>query len=137
MRWAVVVSMTVIAILPGSLFGPVIRLASSELGKERFPPVRPERRSPALDPRFVRDAQRALHDLGYEPGPIDGILGMRTRAALVRYQQAKGLPTTGWLDTETMARLDIYERVLRTPRERQPDVYANPGGWRLASPTSP
>jgi peptidoglycan hydrolase-like protein with peptidoglycan-binding domain len=69
--------------------------------------------APAIRPRFVREAQRALEDLGYAVGPADGIVGPRTRAALLRYQDAEGLPMTGRLDPETMVRLDIHERLFR------------------------
>ena len=33
----------------------------------------------------VRDVQLALLAAGYDPGPIDGIMGPRTKAALLRY----------------------------------------------------
>jgi peptidoglycan hydrolase-like protein with peptidoglycan-binding domain len=73
----------------------------------------PGRTAPASRPRFVREAQRALEDLGYPVGPVDGIVGPRTRSALLRYQEAEGLPITGRLDSETMVRLDIHERLFR------------------------
>ena len=63
--------------------------------------------------RFIREAQRALGELGYRPGPIDGVVGPRTREALTRYQRSQKIPETGYLDTETMVRLDIHERVSR------------------------
>jgi peptidoglycan hydrolase-like protein with peptidoglycan-binding domain len=62
-------------------------------------------------PRFIREAQRSLGELGYRPGPIDGVVGRRTRDALARYQRAQKIPVTGSLDAETMVRLDIHERV--------------------------
>jgi hypothetical protein len=64
-------------------------------------------------PRFIREAQRALGELGYRPGPIDGVVGPRTREALARYQRAQKIPETGYLDAETMVRLDIHLRVSR------------------------
>ena len=66
-------------------------------------------------PRFVREAQRVLEDLGYRPGPVDGVVGHRTQAALARYQRAERIPVTGLLDAETMVRLDIQQRVARRP----------------------
>jgi peptidoglycan hydrolase-like protein with peptidoglycan-binding domain len=33
----------------------------------------------------VREVQEALQQSGYNPGPIDGIMGPRTKAALRRY----------------------------------------------------
>ena len=35
----------------------------------------------------VREAQQTLRDKGYYAGPIDGILGSRTRAAIRHYQK--------------------------------------------------
>src|SRR6266545_5270439 len=46
-----------------------------------------EPRSPA--PRFVREAQRTLRALGYHPGPVDGVLGPKTKDALARYQRSE------------------------------------------------
>ena len=66
---------------------------------------------------FVREAQRALQDLGYRPGPIDGTFGPQTRSALEKYQLAEKLPVTGQLDAETMQRLDVYRRLFRPARE--------------------
>ncbi len=37
---------------------------------------------------YVRELQRALVETGHDPGPIDGILGPRTRAALRSYLAA-------------------------------------------------
>ena len=68
-------------------------------------------------PLFVREAQRALRDLGYHPGPIDGTFGPQTRSALEKYQLAEKLPVTGQLDAETMQRLDVYRRLFRPARE--------------------
>ena len=57
---------------------------------------------------FVREVQRALRDLGYHPGPIDGTFGAQTRMALAKYQLAERLTVTGQLNAETMERLDVY-----------------------------
>ncbi len=67
-------------------------------------------------PRFVREAQQALRELGYRPGPVDGVVGPRTKDALAKYQRAERIQITGRLDAETMVRLDIQERVLRPGR---------------------
>ena len=66
---------------------------------------------------FVREAQCVLRDLGYHPGPIDGIFSPRTRSALERYQLAEKLPVTGQLDAETLLRLDVYRRLFRPARD--------------------
>jgi peptidoglycan hydrolase-like protein with peptidoglycan-binding domain len=68
-------------------------------------------------PPFVREAQRALRDLGYHPGPIDGTFGPQTRSALEKYQLAEKLTVTGQLDAETMERLDVYRRLFSPTRD--------------------
>jgi hypothetical protein len=53
----------------------------------------------------VRQAQMALKDRGFDPGPIDGIMGPRTSAALREFQQKESLEVTGRLDDDTRDRL--------------------------------
>ena len=43
----------------------------------------------------IANLQRALRRLGYDPGPVDGILGARTRGAIRAFQADAGLPVTG------------------------------------------
>ena len=47
---------------------------------------------PAQDRRLVAGTQSGLRDMGYDPGPVDGILGPRTRAAIRAYQKDHRLP---------------------------------------------
>ena len=49
--------------------------------------------------------QKALKANGHDPGPIDGVDGPRTAAALKAYQKAQGLEATGRLDDATLAKL--------------------------------
>jgi hypothetical protein len=62
--------------------------------------------SPAIR-KQVRRAQTLLRDAGFDPGPIDGVLGPATKAALQRYQTVQGLPVTGELDDTTRKALGI------------------------------
>jgi peptidoglycan hydrolase-like protein with peptidoglycan-binding domain len=55
----------------------------------------------------VKEVQQSLRDKGYSPGPIDGILGSRTRGALRQYQKDENLPVTGRLDGETAGKLGV------------------------------
>ncbi len=50
--------------------------------------------------------QRALQTAGYDTGPIDNVLGPRTRAALEKFQRDKGLPVGG-LNLETLKALGV------------------------------
>jgi peptidoglycan hydrolase-like protein with peptidoglycan-binding domain len=76
--------------------------------------------SSPLTPRTIRQAQEALKNKGRDPGPIDGVLGPRTVAALDAYQKAEGLATTGRLDAKTIESLGI--QVLPEPRLRADHV---------------
>ena len=51
--------------------------------------------------------QQALRDKGYDPGPIDGVQGPRTTAALKSFQQSENLDVTGRADAETLGKLGI------------------------------
>ena len=46
----------------------------------------------AQDRRLVAGTQSGLKRMGYDPGPVDGILGPRTRAAIRAYQKDHRLP---------------------------------------------
>ncbi|WP_206064856.1 peptidoglycan-binding protein [Nitratireductor mangrovi] len=53
----------------------------------------------------ARPIQIALTLYGYDPGPIDGIFGPQTQAAIEQLQADNGLDPTGELDDETLALL--------------------------------
>ena len=64
---------------------------------------------PALD-RFlsrgdIQVAQGHLKDLGFDPGPVDGIYTTQTQAAVRAYQARYGLPVSGLLDYATRLQL--------------------------------
>jgi hypothetical protein len=52
-----------------------------------------------------RDVQTALKAKGFDPGPIDGVYGPRTNAAIQDFQRSENLMVTGRLDRETTTRL--------------------------------
>ena len=53
----------------------------------------------------VATAQRALARRGHDPGPIDGLMGARTEAALRAFQTEQGWDAHGQLDGVTFDRL--------------------------------
>jgi N-acetylmuramoyl-L-alanine amidase len=53
----------------------------------------------------VSGVQGRLLGLGFDPGPIDGVMGPRTRAAVVAFQRHFQLKITGKADDATRARL--------------------------------
>lgn len=73
--------------------------ATTQRAKEKV-----EAKSEKMD---VKAAQQSLRDHGFDPGPIDGIHGPRTTAAVRQYQKAQGLTVNGHLDSATTARLNV------------------------------
>jgi hypothetical protein len=57
--------------------------------------------------QIVVNVQVALRDWGYDPGPIDGVLGSRTRAALSAFQADNGLLVTSTVDRPTLRTLGL------------------------------
>ena len=55
----------------------------------------------------VREVQRALQSKGHDAGPIDGVYGPRTAAALRDFQRAQGLGESGRMDAQTLAGLGV------------------------------
>lgn len=53
----------------------------------------------------ILELQRALTKAGFNPGPIDGISGPKTRAAVRAFQQKHGLEADGIAGPKTMAKL--------------------------------
>jgi hypothetical protein len=57
---------------------------------------------PVID---VREVQAKLRAFGFEPGPVDGVTGRQTEAAVRRYQQSRSQPQTGKVDQELLDQL--------------------------------
>jgi peptidoglycan hydrolase-like protein with peptidoglycan-binding domain len=78
--------------------------ASEPLPEERTPPPRvypsPKPTPPPSDPA-IRQIQGVLQERGYDPGPLDGVLGKKTREALRRFQKDHHLAVTGEINADT------------------------------------
>lgn len=61
----------------------------------------------------LRQVQEQLRELGFEPGPADGVMGRRTKTALQAYQRSIELPADGKLTFE------LYQQLTA-----QPDIAA-------------
>jgi peptidoglycan hydrolase-like protein with peptidoglycan-binding domain len=60
-----------------------------------------------LSKEQIRLVQERLKQAGFDPGPVDGVLGTKTREALQKYQASHGLSKTGTLDEKTLGSLGI------------------------------
>ena len=61
----------------------------------------------AEDRAAIESVQKTLKEKGHDPGPVDGVMGPQTTAALRAYQKKQGLEVTGRLDTATHAKLGL------------------------------
>jgi len=68
-------------------FGP-----SKDQSSKAGAPDRDAAAAAGQDRRLVAGTQSGLKRMGYDPGPVDGILGPRTRAAIRAYQKDHRLP---------------------------------------------
>lgn len=62
----------------------------------------------------VKYLQQSLNKLGYNPGPIDGILGTKTNIAVRSFQKSKGLIVDGIVANNTWVAIEKALKLLRT-----------------------
>jgi hypothetical protein len=61
------------------------------------------------DNATVLKTQEELKALGYDPGPLDGIWGRKTKRALKKFQYERGLTVTGKIDRLTKESLGLIK----------------------------
>ena len=90
----------------------------------------------ASDRQEVMAMQRSLREKGHNPGPVDGIIGPRTRAALMDYQKREGLSPSGQWDDDTKSRLGLHASAApdKTTVSASP---ADPRGEKPSTSTPP
>jgi peptidoglycan hydrolase-like protein with peptidoglycan-binding domain len=54
------------------------------------------------------ELQRALLRAGFDPGPVDGKLGKKTKAAVKAFQRKQGLTADGVVGEKTWSALSAY-----------------------------
>jgi peptidoglycan hydrolase-like protein with peptidoglycan-binding domain len=64
---------------------------------------------PDLGRDNVRKVQDALQAKGFDPGPIDGVAGPRTKAAIRKFQDRFGIKASGEIDNQTLFALGKVE----------------------------
>jgi surface antigen len=105
-------------------------------------PTAPEK----LLARTVRRTQELLVKAGFNPGPVDGVMGRRTRGAIEKYQAARALAVDGDPSPALVVKLESevatqpttgassLPKPVPVPAERQPLILAIDGGEKQASP---
>lgn len=65
----------------------------------------PSAAAPQMPTAAVREMQGRLRAMGFNPGPVDGIVGPLTENAAQQYRRARGLEATGAVDGNLLAQL--------------------------------
>ena len=85
----------------------------------------------------IAEVQELLHLYGYHVGKIDGILGLRTRNAVEKFQQDNGLEPTRFVDQATWKKLSIFKTnglvVDRKINVRFVQTLLNEAGFKLGN----
>lgn len=58
----------------------------------------------------IRYVQQALNGLGFSAGSVDGVMGNRTRDAIVHFQKSAGLAASGEITPDLVGRLRTHSR---------------------------
>lgn len=74
---------------------PGIARYTLELEKAPLPSIERARVAYSPDQRLVREIQQGLTRLGYDPGPVDGLYGSRTKSAIQELQRVVGISPDG------------------------------------------
>ena len=73
----------------------------------------------------VEDSQRMLRKQGFNPGPVDGKIGWRTRQAVKDFQKANNLPVSGYIDEVVFSKLAGQ---VQAPADSKTQVALRSGG---------
>ena len=76
-------------------------LADRLVGKDPLQTARPLAEHP-LSRSQIEKLQELLVDRGYDPGPVDGVLGSQTRQAIKEFQRTAKLPADGYPTLELL-----------------------------------
>ena len=74
-------------------------------------PMARQRRDYQSEYNLVKAVQKRLDVCGYHPGPMDGVFGPRTKAALTAFQMDNGLRVDGAIGIETLMGLDLIRKM--------------------------
>ena len=99
---------------------------------ETSPP--PASRKDGLKAAII-EAQRGLARLGFDPGPPDGVVGAKTRAAIRAFQKASDLPVDGRYSAELEAYLAVALASADSGQESRPalETVSTGSGFRVSA----
>lgn len=81
---------------------------------------------PDLDRSTVRRVQGALRAKGFDPGPLNGVAGEKTKAAVQKFQDRFGIKDTGIINNQTLFALGVVgDKPAAVEEESQPKQERN------------
>ncbi|MEM7620290.1 MAG: peptidoglycan-binding domain-containing protein [Pseudomonadota bacterium] len=83
-------------------------------------PGEPEQKSKFFPEHLVKAIQRELKAQGYEPGGVDGAVGLLTRAAILAFQYDKGLDLTAEPSDELLVKILVRPKDVKSTYKRSP-----------------
>ncbi len=103
---------------PNGAFAVAARDRVDEIERRKDPALEAAQAAEAqlnLNPLTARLVEERLTALGMKPGTVDGTFDSRTRRAIRRFQDERGLTVSGHLDQPTVVRLlaDTVQQLLR------------------------
>ncbi|MFH1478266.1 MAG: peptidoglycan-binding domain-containing protein [Candidatus Omnitrophota bacterium] len=84
---------------------------SAFIDKTTWEKLRPYKITSKIDRKekvSIKSIQQALKTAGFDPGPIDGKMGPKTKKAVTDFQRKVGLADSGKLDPKTLEKLKTY-----------------------------
>ena len=81
------------------------QLTATDEEKEARAAAKREEEALKMSPSMMLLIERKLKAIGLKPGKQDGNFTKNTRAAIRDYQNARGLPVTGFITRRTVVRL--------------------------------
>lgn len=97
--------------------------APAEVSQPTMPPPAANR---PLAMEEVKEAQKLLKELGFDPGGADGIVGPYTIAAVKRYEPSRGWPASGEVDIRLLESLRASKASPSSPTAKHPVTAAAP-----------
>ncbi len=90
----------------GPRFDAIVFRLQIAMGQDPPPPPDPPITERDVTAWSVRAVQARLRELGFDPGPVDGIRGPKTDAAVRAFQVSRGLVVDGIVGPKTTAALE-------------------------------
>ena len=75
---------------------------------------------PDLDRNKVRQVQNVLKTKGFDPGPLNGEVGEKTKEAVLKFQERFGIKATGTIDNQTLFALGVVGDKSAAVEKEQP-----------------